>query len=289
MILSMTGFGKAVKDFGEKTITVEIKSLNSRSFDLNLRIPGTIREKELDLRAILSKQIERGKVDFSVYIESRKEQPAVSINTDLALGYHSMLKNLAGQMGEQGVNYLDLVVKMPDVIKSERKELDETEWQQVNAVIQEALVQFNVFRRREGEVLEEEFKIRVGLISGYLLEINALDENRGSLIRERIRKKLEEMVGKEKVDENRFEQELIYYIEKIDINEEKKRLQTHCEHFVQTMKESGAGRKLNFISQEMGREINTIGSKANDAAIQKLVVQMKDELEKIKEQTNNVL
>lgn len=284
---SMTGFGKSTGELPNKKITVEIKSLNSRQFDLNLRIPGLYREKESELRSELSKQTERGKIDFGIFSEYTGEANVVSINKPLAKGYYNELKKLSSELNEPAKDILSLIMKMPDVLKSDRQELDKKEWEQVRKLIDEAIKDFQKFRDDEGTVLKKEFINRINLINKLLEDVIKLDEERIPLLREKLNKGVNEL--KEKIDQNRFEQELIYYIEKLDISEERLRLKTHLDYFLKTMTETSSGRKLGFISQEIGREINTIGSKANDAGIQKLVVQMKDELEKIKEQLLNVL
>lgn len=285
----MTGFGKAVEEFPDKTISVEVRSLNSKQMDLSLRLSSSYREKELELRADITRLLERGKVDLSVHVEYRTEQSAVQINTELAKVYHTKLKSLASEIRENNISLFDQVLKMPDVIKSDKKDFNEEEWEQVKKVITKAIASIQRFRDDEGKSLEAVFNANISQIANCLAEIEKLDKPRVNNIRERIHKNLHEFVPAENIDKNRFEQELIYYLEKIDITEEKVRLKTHLDYFIATMKEPSCGRKLNFISQEIGREINTIGSKANDAPIQKLVVQMKDELEKIKEQSMNVL
>lgn len=288
---SMTGFGKAVNEFSAKKITVEIRSLNSKQLDLNLRMSYIYKEKELELRADIGKQIERGKVDVSIYTESLQEEMPVSLNKELAKTYYKELKSLSTELNENNNDLLSLVIKMPDVMKAEREvqELDETEWTQVKMTVNKAIEAFQKFRDDEGKTLAKEFESRIAIIGSLLLEIVKLDALRIQNIKERIRTNLAEAIDADKIDVNRFEQELIYYIEKLDITEEKLRLKTHLDYFISTVNEPSSGRKLGFISQEIGREINTIGSKANDAGIQKLVVQMKDELEKIKEQMLNVL
>ncbi|MBL7888891.1 MAG: YicC family protein [Bacteroidia bacterium] len=287
----MTGFGKAVNEIPGKKITVEIRSLNSKQLDLNLRIPYLYKEKELELRTELSKQLERGKVDVSVYTESTQETVPTTLNKNLAKAYYNELRSLSQELNEKEENLLSLVVKMPDVLKAEKEtvELDETEWNQVKEAVNKAIEAFQKFRDDEGKTLEKEFQNRIGIIGKLLNEVLSLDNTRVDNIKKRIKNNLEEVIDLNKIDQNRFEQELIYYIEKLDITEEKLRLKTHLDYFNETMKEPASGRKLGFISQEIGREINTIGSKANDAGIQKLVVQMKDELEKVKEQLLNVL
>ncbi len=289
MIKSMTGFGKFTKEFSDKTISVEIRSLNSKNADISLRLSSVYRAYELDLRNELTKQLERGKIDLSVYVESKQVDTPVDINTDLAKAYYQKLKALSTELGESGNDLMKEVIKMPEVMKTERKEAEEHVWKEIMVCIAEAIKQMSSFREKEGRSIEADFRNRILIIQESLLKIIDLDPKRIAKIKERIRTNLNEFIGADKIDNNRFEQELIYYIEKLDINEEKVRLQQHIEHFLNTMQENSGGRKLNFIAQEIGREINTIGSKANDADIQKLVVVMKDELEKIKEQTNNVL
>ena len=289
MIKSMTGFGKASQELSDKTINIEIRSLNSKSADISLRLSSGLRNYELELRNEISKQLERGKIDLSIFIESKKAEMPVEINIELARAYHKQLKNLALELNEPIANVLQQVLKFPDVLKNERKETDENEWKLIKHCLNSALDELNNFRDIEGLSLKKDFEIRISKINTCLEEIKTLDLIRINAIKNRIRNNIEEVIGKSNLDENRFEQELIYYIEKLDINEEKVRLKTHLDYFIETCNEKSAGRKLNFISQEIGREINTIGSKANDAQIQKLVVLMKDELEKIKEQANNVL
>lgn len=289
MIKSMTGFGKASQELSDKTINIEIRSLNSKSADISLRLSSGLRNYELELRNEISKQLERGKIDLSIFIESKKAEMPVEINVELAKAYHKQLKNLALELNEPIDNALQQVLKFPDVLKNERKETDENEWKLIKHCLNSALDELNNFRDIEGLSLKKDFEIRISKINTCLEEIKTLDLIRINAIKNRIRNNIEEVIGKPNLDENRFEQELIYYIEKLDINEEKVRLKTHLDYFIDTCNEKSAGRKLNFISQEIGREINTIGSKANDAQIQKLVVLMKDELEKIKEQANNVL
>lgn len=289
MIKSMTGFGKASVEYKGKIINVEARSLNSKGADINIRMSSSLRNYELELRNELSRQLERGKIDISIYIESKEEDTPVEINNTLAKAYYVQLKKLAEELNEPLHQPISQILKFPDVLKNEKKETDENEWKEIKKCIDSAIVDLNKFRLKEGESLIIDFNERLGKIGQYLEEVKKLDVNRLKNIKERIKNNLGEILGKDKYDENRLEQELIYYIEKLDLNEEKVRLKTHLDYFLATMIESSAGRKLNFIGQEIGREINTIGSKANDAGIQKLVVLMKDELEKIKEQTNNVL
>lgn len=289
MIKSMTGFGKATVEADDKTITVEIRALNSKGADISLRLSSGLRNYELELRNELTKQLERGKIDLSVFVESNKAETPVEINVELAKSYHEQLKKLASALNEPMQESISHILKFPDVMKNERKEADENEWKLIKGCVNQAIVQLNAFRDTEGKSLQKDFEDRLSKIRTYLEEIKKLDLHRITTIKDRIHGNLSDVIGKEKIDENRFEQELIYYVEKLDINEEKVRLQTHLDYFLETCNESSPGRKLNFISQEIGREINTIGSKANDAPMQKFVVLMKDELEKIKEQANNVL
>lgn len=295
MIKSMTGFGKSVLEMEAKKLTVEIKSLNSKQLDINTRIAGPYREKELEIRAELSRTIERGKVDFSIYVDTIGETAGMAINKPLVRKYYHDLRELATELNEpENSALLPVIARMPEILKAEREDLDENEWQMVNVVIHEALVQFDDFRLQEGALLEKDMVKRIALIIKLLQEVEPFEKRRIVLLRERMLRNQAEYreanVNLEKFDENRFEQELFYFIEKLDITEEKVRLLKHCEYFSETLADPASnGRKLGFIMQEIGREINTLGSKANDADIQKIVVQMKDELEKIKEQMLNIL
>ena len=295
MIKSMTGFGKSILEMDAKKLTVEIKSLNSKQLDINTRIAGPFREKELEIRAELSRAIERGKVDFSIYVDNNGDMAGMAINKPLVRKYYSDLRELANELNEpENLALLPVIARMPDVIKAEREELDETEWQQVNIAIHEALAQFDAFRLQEGALLEKDMVKRVALILKLLQEVEPFEKRRIMMLRERMMRNQAEYreanTNTEKFDENRFEQELFYFLEKLDITEEKVRLRKHCDYFGETLADPASnGRKLGFIMQEIGREINTLGSKANDADIQKIVVQMKDELEKIKEQLANIL
>jgi len=285
MIQSMTGFGKSLLQLPSKKITVEIKSLNSKTLDLNARIPGQYREKELSLRKLIAKSLTRGKVDFSLYVEVTDQETTASVNPAVVKKYIQQLKAIVD--GDE-TELLKMAVRMPDVLKTEREEIDETEFASIEDAVNEALEEINKFRYDEGSALEKDLKFRVANIEKLLVEIIAMDPERIAGVRERLAKGVADL--KEKVDENRFEQELVYYIEKFDITEEKVRLDNHLKYFKETLdSEDSNGRKLGFISQEMGREINTIGSKSNFFPMQQLVVQMKDELEKIKEQLLNVL
>lgn len=286
MIQSMTGFGKASLQLPSKKITVEVKSLNSKGLDLNVRMPSVYRELELGLRNEIAARLERGKVDFSVYVEMTGEQTSTKINVPIVKAYIQQMRGVIADADE--TELMKMAVRMPDALKTERDEIDENDWIEIQKVIQEALNNIAQFRVDEGKSLENEFQLRIGNIRQYMTEALALDPERMQAIKDRLQTAIEEM--KVNVDENRFEQELIFYLEKLDITEEKVRLSTHLDYFLETIKGTDAnGRKLGFITQEMGREINTMGSKANHAQMQKLVVMMKDELEKIKEQVLNVL
>jgi|SRR5690606_22667423 len=285
MIQSMTGFGKSLLQLPSKKITVEIKSLNSKSLDLNARIPGQYREKELVLRNLIANSLTRGKVDFSLYVEVTAEETSSVINPAVVRGYMKQLREI---VDADETELLKMAVRMPDALKTEREEIEETEFSSIEQAIKMALQEINAFRTDEGRALEAELASRITNIEDLLEKIITMDPERIAGVRERLRKGVADL--KENVDENRFEQELIFYIEKFDITEEKVRLDNHLTYFKETMaSQESNGRKLAFISQEMGREINTIGSKSNFAPMQQLVVQMKDELEKVKEQLLNVL
>lgn len=286
---SMTGYGKSVCELPQKKITVEIRSLNSRTFDLNIRMPSLYREKESEVRSEISKNADRGKIDVSIYSEGNTEASVGTMNHSLLLTYHKELSKAAAAIGDERKDFLPLLMRMPDIFKQDKQEFNAEEWKATFESVKIALVAFNTFREDEGNTLATELSQRIAIIQTKLLAIAALDPQRAIAVRERLNKHLAEATNAENIDKNRFEQELIYYLEKLDITEEKVRLQTHLDYFSTTMLEIGAGRKLGFIAQEIGREINTIGSKANDAGIQMIVVQMKDELEKIKEQLLNVL
>ena len=291
MIKSMTGFGKSIIELPGKKITIEIKTLNSKQIDISARIPSLYKEKELEIRSLISSQLERGKIDFNIYLENTGGSISYKINKPLARAYYEELKQLAAEINQQHYNsYLPVVIKMPEVLRPDIEELNEEEWKSIERSIVDALIMVDEYRIEEGKHLYNDFIKRVNLILENLNEVKHFEKERITYMRERLRKNVNEMIEDNQVDKNRFEQELIYYIEKIDITEEKVRLKNHCDYFVETLDEPySSGKKLNFISQEMGREINTLGSKANDARIQKFVVQMKDELEKIKEQLFNIL
>ena len=286
MIHSMTGFGKASLQLPTKKITVEIKSLNSKGLDLNTRMPSVFREMELGLRNQISQRLERGKVDFSLYVEVTGEETTSKINVPIVKGYINQMKAVIPTADE--TELMKMAVRMPDALKTERDEIDENEWKQIQTVIDEALENIANFRKDEGASLENEFQLRISNINNLMNEAVSYDAERVETVKTRLRTALDEL--KVNVDENRFEQELIFYLEKYDITEEKVRLGNHLSYFLETLNGTEAnGRKLGFITQEMGREINTMGSKSNHTEMQKLVVMMKDELEKIKEQVLNVL
>jgi len=291
MIRSMTGYGKAECLLPDKKLTIEVKSLNSKQLDTNTRLPALYKEKELEIRQLIAAELERGKVDCSFYYELTNDSGSGIINEPVVKSYYEQLYRISGELGlKASLELLNMVMRMPDTIRSEKPDLEEEEWRTVKSGLQQALQQVNGFRYQEGKALDSDLQDRVNTISEKLVNLQQYEEDRIKQIRERIGNNLASFLKKDEVDENRFEQELIYYIEKLDISEEKVRLSNHCKYFLETLEESGsAGKKLGFISQEMGREINTLGSKANHAEIQRLVVEMKDELERIKEQILNVL
>jgi len=295
MIKSMTGYGKSTVDITGRKLTIEIKTLNSKQFDLNLKTPGYFREKELEVRNLLMQQLDRGKIDFYITTEVTGEMMNYSINHDLAKKYYAELNLLQGELKEPVMeSMLPLVLKMPDVMQTSRDEMTETDWIIIVNGISEAISMVDHFRMNEGSVLESDFRKRVDIILNLLQKIEPFEKNRMQEIRERMYRDFASLASADlngsAPDKNRFEQEVIYYLEKLDFTEEKVRLKKHCDYFLETLDESvSPGKKLGFITQEMGREINTLGSKASDASIQRIVVQMKDELEKIKEQLGNIL
>ena len=288
MIHSMTGYGKSVLHLSDKKVTIEIKSLNSKNLDLNVRIPSYYRVKELAVRKQLASKLVRGKVDFSIYIEMTADETSTTVNKGVVSEYMQQLRNVVQTGSSNDVELLKMAVRMPDALKTEREELDEDEWAQISANIQKAIKDIIQYRIDEAASLEKDFKLRIENIQSYLEEVTSFDGARISHVKDRLKKAIDDL--KVQTDENRFEQELIYYLEKLDINEEKVRLANHLTYFLQELgTEDSNGKKLGFIVQEIGREVNTIGSKANFAPMQKAVIQMKNELEKIKEQVLNVL
>lgn len=286
MVESMTGFGKAVLQLPTKKITIEIKSLNSKNLDLNTRIPSAYKEKEFSLRNLISKEIERGKVDFSIFHEITSEETTSKVNVPIVKGYIKQMQEILPEADP--TELMKMAVRMPDALKVERDEVDPNEWIEIQQVVNQAIKAFKNFRKSEGEVLQTDFTQRIERIRSLMSQTVSLDKERIETVKTRLREALNSL--KVNIDENRFEQELIYYLEKYDITEEKIRLENHLNYFLETMTiEMSVGRKLGFITQEIGREINTMGSKSNHSEMQQLVVQMKDELEKIKEQVLNVL
>ncbi|MBK7214414.1 MAG: YicC family protein [Bacteroidales bacterium] len=295
MIKSMTGFGKSVAETGSKSVTLEIRSLNSKQLDLNVRIPQVYRDKEFEIRAEISKVLERGKVDFTITLDSDADSSLSGINKSLARQYHREILELAEELKTPvGDDLITSILKMPDVLKTEKVSLDESEWLLVKAALADCLKQADLFRKEEGKLLGNDMVMRIRTILSLLEAVTPFEKSRIQSLRERFERNQSEFVagrpGLDKFDENRFEQEIFWYLERLDITEEKIRLKKHCDYFIETLNsEESNGRKLGFVTQEIGREINTLGSKASDAEIQKIVVQMKDELEKIKEQLGNIL
>ena len=287
----MTGYGRATGHFGDKTIIAEVRALNSKMTDLKMRLPGDYKEREVELRKIITDHAERGKIDVVIEVQNASGIANVSLNESLFRGYHRELSRLSAELGMDSSDMLAAILRIPNVVATASSEVDEEEWAEVCRTMTNALDSFKAFRREEGKVLEADLRLRVSNIRQLLTEVEPHERERFDRNRERMRTNLEENFGKENLDANRFEQEILYYLEKMDITEEKVRLEQHCKYFIEQISNKGqsAGRTLNFISQEMGREINTLGAKAYDADIQRLVVQMKDELEKIKEQLANVL
>mgnify|MGYP000367762834 CR=1 FL=1 len=288
MIHSMTGFGKSAVQLPNKKISVEIKSLNSKNLDVNTRMPSQYREKELEMRKMIAQKVGRGKVDFTLQVEVSGDETLAKINHEIVKAYISELRELSSINNGENAKLLEMALSLPDAVSSDTSDIDASEFKAIKDTISKALINLNEYRSDEGKALEKDFKHRVENIQQLLEQVIKIDPERITKLRARLEAAVEEL--KTKVDKDRFEQELIFYIEKYDITEEKVRLANHLSYFMETLaaKES-SGKKLGFISQEMGREINTIGSKSNDAEMQKLVVQMKDELEKIKEQMLNVL
>lgn len=287
----MTGFGKASAEIGNKKITVEVKSLNSKQLDLSTRICSLYREKDIEIRNELAQQLERGKVDFALYIDNSGKESVTQINQSVVEAYFKQIFELSEKMGVPvPADWFSVLLRMPDAMKSEMQELDETEWVEVKKVIASAVNQLIEFRIQEGKSLENVFIAKIANIKRLSQEIEKYEAERIDKVKTRLRENLLAIGEKVDYDKNRFEQELIFYIEKLDVNEEKVRLANHLSYFIETMQhEKSLGKKLGFIAQEIGREINTLGSKSNHSEMQKLVVLMKDELEQVKEQVLNVL
>lgn len=292
MIKSMTGFGKTTVEVGNKKVVIEIKSLNSKQLDLNLRMPNLYKEKEMEVRGMVKEWLDRGKVDMFIYFDNSETEKEVQINRSVVAQYFNQMLEIAESLGavpDKG-ELLQTVMRFPDTLQTKTEELKEEEWSQLKAGVETALEAMNHFRMQEGKALIEDIVHRVRLIQDLSAQVPQFEKKRVEVIRQKLQEKLTEWTDVKNIDQNRMEQEIIYYLEKLDITEEKVRLANHCKYFIETVeKEEAPGRKIGFIAQEIGREINTMGSKANDHDIQKLVVRMKDELEKIKEQSLNVL
>ena len=291
MVQSMTGFGKATGEFNSRKIVVEIKSLNSKQLDISTRIAGLYREKDIEIRNEVSQRLERGKIDLALYIENTGKESITQINQTAVESYYNQIKAIADNTGiDIPSNWFEILMRLPDVLKTESVELDEDEWQEVKKILSAAIEQIIIFRKQEGKSLEQVFRTKIANIDRLLLDIVPFESERIDKIRTKLEDNLQNIADKFDYDQNRLEHELIYYIEKLDVNEEKIRLKTHLDYFIETMdKENAPGKKLGFITQEIGREINTLGSKSNHGEMQKIVVLMKDELEQIKEQVLNVL
>jgi uncharacterized protein (TIGR00255 family) len=291
MIKSMTGYGKAIAETPQKKIIIEIKSLNSKQLDLNTKLPWLYKEKEPEIRNLVSQKLDRGKIDLTIYFDMLDEDVATIINKSAVKSYYMQFKDIASELQ---INLDDqiftAIMKLPDTLKTDKQEIPEEEWKVAKNKIIESIDMLDQYRIEEGISIMADLRKCIEKILSMLQSVETFEQGRITKVRERILSALEENVGRENIDKNRFEQELIFYLEKFDINEEKVRLRTHCDYFLETINTASPnGKILNFITQEIGREINTIGSKANDASIQKLVVMMKDDLEKIKEQTMNIL
>ena len=290
MLQSMTGFGKAMGTLNNISYNVELKSLNSKQTDIYIRIPNAYKSKELELRTYIGNELSRGKIELGIHLSGSVSENKQSINIDLAKQYHAQLKELADALNEPSSELLTQVLKMPEVMVNAAPEINVEEWAFIKNLVEQAVATHREFRLAEGKTLEDDFKERINQINALLLEVDKYEDVRLESVRARLNKGVEDLLNSENLDKNRHEQEIIYYIEKLDIKEEKVRLNAHLKYFIETMNAHGAnGKKLGFITQEMGREINTLGSKANHQEIQKIVVQMKDQLEKMKEQVLNVL
>lgn len=291
MIRSMTGFGSASIQVGNKTITAEVKSVNSKYFDLSLRLPAAFRDKELELRTELNRTIERGKVECIITLESPEVQRKATFNVELIKSYHEELTAIQKQLKiKEAPDVFRILLNLPDVMTTEKNGASEEDWIALQKAISQACAAFDNFRKKEGKALSRDLEERVHAIVANMEKLDPFEKARMDSVRKRLQSSLEEFVQVQDIDRNRFEQELIYYLEKLDITEEKVRLTSHCDFFLKTMREEGSsGKKLSFIAQEIGREVNTMGSKSNDAEMQRIVVAMKDDLEKIKEQVLNII
>lgn len=291
MIQSMTGFGKAFCEYGNKKIVIEIKSLNSKQCDISTRISANYREKEIEIRNEISQQLERGKIDFLLYIDNSSKDVSTQINQSVVASYYQQINQISNELGiPVPENWFEVLLRMPDTLKTDTAELEEEEWTEILKGISTAISELKNFRIQEGKSLEKVFIEKIERIGSLLDQITPYENERVEKIKARLEENLQNLSDKIEIDKNRLEQELIFYIEKLDVNEEKIRLRTHLNYFIETMQhEKSPGKKLGFITQEIGREINTLGSKSNHSEMQKIVVLMKDELEQIKEQILNVL
>jgi uncharacterized protein (TIGR00255 family) len=289
MLLSMTGYGRVKQTFGEKTISIEIRSLNSKYSDVRVKVPQNYKEKEVEIRKIVIDKVERGKIDLSLEISSNEGGDDYGLNIALFKKYHHELSKLAKELHIPDGDMLQAILRLPNVVSSAAESIDEEEWSQVKDTLHKAIDKFQQYRSIEGEAMEQDMTLRVNNIASLLGQLAPFEQGRVTRLRQRLHQNLEEHLGKDKIDENRFEQEILFYLEKIDLTEEKVRLEQHCKYYLEELatEKSQKGRKLSFISQEMGREINTMGAKAYSSDIQRIVVGMKDELEKIKEQVAN--
>lgn len=286
----MTGYGKAEGTVGNRKYTLEVRALNSKQLDINLRLPSVFKEKELELRTWLAEHLFRGKVDVGIYYEADASEMKVTLNKPLLEAYAKDLKEVAESIGQEQSDFIGAVLRIPEVLRSEREEFDETEWAGIMKLAREAVERFIEYRDQEGKGLADDFEVRIANILAAEAQLGPLLEERMTKVKNRLKSNLEEFIDPDKIDRNRFEQEVIYYLEKFDVNEERQRLVANCTYFLEILRNGKQqGKKLGFITQEIGREINTLGSKANDAEIQRSVVMMKDELEKIKEQVLNVV
>jgi len=286
----MTGFGMASVEYQQKIITVEIRSVNSKFFDLNLRLPAAYKDKEMAVRSELARFVERGKTEVSFLVESQDGMRRAVINVPMVKAYHEELSRISAELGVSATDRLNAILSLPEVLLTEKQVLTDEEWKSASSALSKALKKFEEFRATEGKVIEDDMTMRIKSISSSIGKLAEFEAGRIETVRKRLESSLEEFIQVNNIDRNRLEQELIFYVEKFDISEEKLRLKSHCDYFLATIKEGNSmGKKLAFITQEIGREINTIGSKANEANMQRLVVEMKDELEKVKEQVLNVL
>lgn len=291
MIQSMTGYGKALCEYGNKKIVIEIKSLNSKQSDISTRISGTYREKEIEIRNEISQQLERGKIDFILYIDNSSKDASTQINQSVVTSYYNQIQQISAELNiPLPENWFEVLLRLPDALKTDTAELEEEEWNVIKKSISAAIGELKNFRTQEGKSLAKVFEDKIASIGNLLDQIAPFENERVEKIKVRLEESLQNLSEKNEIDKNRLEQELIFYIEKLDVNEEKIRLRTHLDYFIETMQhEKSPGKKLGFIAQEIGREINTLGSKSNHSEMQKIVVLMKDELEQIKEQILNVL